>query len=290
MTIYPRLTSLLCGLAATAVFGAWSTLPVQALTASPNRLTPNLASGESVEKKIQITNETETDQTYQVTAVPFVTDPAGNILVNEGTITAVSWVTFNQTQVTVTPQATVELIATITLPAEVVPGGYTVAIQVTPVVDSTEAPSTTRLYLTVKGASDPAAVISAITTTKGVYAPGDQIPFQIVMQNTGVTHITPIGQIDLYRGSDWIGDIQLNETKDIVLPGTTREFDVIWNSTLGFGKYTAIVTLNGENGLSITSAPISFWVLSWERMIPVAVLLVTFLIAASVLLRHPSKG
>lgn len=290
MTIYPRLTSVLCGLAAATVFGVLLSTPTHALTVSPNRLTPNIAPGESVEKKIQITNETGAEQTYQITVVPFTVNPTGHVVVNEGEVMAVSWVTLNQSQVTVASQATAEVIATLIIPAEATPGGYAVALQVTPATQTDEVVSTTRLYLTVKGELTPMATISKVMVSQSVYAPEDQIPFQIELQNTGLTHLTPIGQIDLYRGSDWVGDIQLNETKDIVLPGTTREFNVIWNSTLGFGKYTAIVTLNGENGMSITSTPMSFWVLSWERMIPVAVLLVTFLIAATVLLRHPSKG
>lgn len=290
MTISTRLTTLLCGLAATAVFGALASPPAQALTVSPNRLTPNLAAGETVDKKIEITNETDTDQTYQANLVPFSADINGHLLVNEGESTAVTWISLDQTQIMVAAHSTVELTATLTIPTDALPGGYAVAIQVVPPTGSTESESVTRLYLSVKGEVVPAATISALTVTKGVYAPGDQIPFHLEMQNTGATHLTPIGQIDLYRGSDWIGEIKLNETKDIILPGTTRQFDVIWNSTLGFGKYTAVATLNGENGLSITSTPITFWVLSWERMLPVMVLLITFLIAASVLLRHPSKG
>jgi uncharacterized membrane protein len=290
MTIYPRLTTFVCGLAATAVLSAVISAPAQALTVSPNRLTPSVAAGETTEKKIQITNETDTDQTYEVKLVPFALDANGHLLIDQGDATAVAWVSLDQTSVTVTPQATLELTATLNVPGDAVPGGYAVAVQVTPPLGSTEAESITRLYLTVKGELAPAATISEVTTAKGVYAPGDQIPFHIEMKNEGLTHITPIGQIDLYRGSDWVGEIKLNETKEIVLPGSTRVFDVTWNSTLGFGKYTAVVTLNGENNLSITSAPLTFWVLSWERMIPVIVLLVTFLIAASVLLRHPSKG
>lgn len=290
MTIYSRFIQLVGGFLAAATFFAYFITPAQALTVAPNRFTPNVAPGESAEKKIGVTNETGTDQTYQMSLVPFSTDSAGNLLLNQGADTALSWITLDQTVLTLAPQATQELTATIAVPEDTVPSGYAVAVLVTPSADSGETVSVTRVFLTVKGAETPAATISVLTTPKSVYAPEDQIVFHIEMQNTGVTHLTPIGQIDLYRGADWVGDIQLNDTKDIVLPGTSRNFDVVWNSALGFGKYTTVVTLNADDDFHFKSAPLTFWVLSWERILPVVVLLVTFLIAASVLLRHPSKG
>lgn len=262
-------------------------VPTLAVSVAPNRVTQSLAVGEVFEKKIHLENDSETEHIYQFTLVPFELDELGKIILDQGSTSALSWFTLDQPQVTLAPQAETEVTVMLIVPAETTPGGYAAALKVFP-VDTPEDISSTRFFINVKGAI-PSGEFPLFITKQAVYEPEQQVPFHIEFKNTGATHIIPLGKIDLYRGADWVGDIELNPTKEIVMPGTIRQFDLVWDSTLGFGKYTAVVTVNANNDVSIKSSPVSFWILSWERIVPVAVLLITFLIAASVLLRHPAK-
>lgn len=263
--------------------------PAAALVVAPNRITQTVDPGETFNKKIRITNETTLDQTYTLSIQPFEFGLNGELLLNQGSSTPVSWLSLDQIQVTATPGQTAEVTVTVNTPTEVQSGGYAASVVVTPASGSIEVVSSTQVMLNVKGGLEQKAEFSVFGVNDTVFKPGDQIEFQVEFKNTGNANLTPIGQIDLYRGEDWIGDIPLNPKKQMVLVGATRQFDVTWNSTLGFGKYTAIATVSAENDLQVESAPASFWVLSWERVVPVVVALLTFLIAASVLLRHPAK-
>lgn len=291
MTIFTR--SVLCSISnlAIAVFLVWSLSPqpAAALVVAPNRVTQAVDLGETFNKKIRITNETTTDQSYTLSLQPFEFGLRGELLLNQGSTAAVSWLSLDQTQVSVAPGQTAEVSLTVTVPADAQSGGYAAAVVVSPATGSTEVVTSTQIMLNVKGGLQQAAEFSVFSVDDTVYTPGQQIQFQVEFKNTGNANLTPIGQIDLYRGEDWIGDIPLNPKKQLVLAGATRNFDVTWNSTLGFGKYTAQATVNAENDLKAESQPVSFWILSWERVIPVIVALITFLIAASVLLRHPAK-
>lgn len=261
----------------------------EALVVAPNRVTQAVDVGETFNKKIHVTNETTTDQIYSVSIQPFEFGLQGELLLNQGSTTPVSWLSVDQTQITLSPGQTVEVTLTVTIPADAQSGGYAASVVVTPSAESTEVVSSTQVMLNVKGGLQQAAEFSVFSVNDTVFKPGDQIEFQVEFQNTGNANLTPIGQIDLYRGEDWIGDIPLNPKKQMVLAGAKREFSVNWSSTLGFGKYTAVATIAAENDLQVESQPVTFWILSWERVIPVVVALITFLIAASVLLRHPAK-
>lgn len=275
----------------TAVLLGWSMNPqaADALIVAPNRVTQAVDVGETFNKKITITNETVSDQTYDLTIQPFEFDPQGKLLLNQGSTTPLTWLSLDQTQVSLASGQSAEVTLTVTIPADAVSAGYAASVVVTPASGSTEVVSSTQVMLNVKGGLQQAAEFSVFAVNDTVFKPGDQIEFQVEFKNTGNANLTPIGQIDLYRGEDWIGDIPLNPKKQMVLAGAVREFDVIWNSTLGFGKYTAVATVAAENDLQVESKPVTFWILSWERVLPVVVALITFLIAASVLLRHPAR-
>lgn len=267
----------------------WTTTPALALVVAPNRVTQTVDLAETFNKKIRITNETTTDQTYTLNIQPFEFGTQGELLLNQGPTTAVTWLSLDQTQVTLTAGQTIEVTLTVTIPADAQSGGYAVSVVVTPATTSSEVVSSTQIMLNVKGGLQQAAEFSLFSVNNSVFKPGDQIEFQVEFKNTGNANLTPIGQIDLYRGDDWIGDIPLNPKKQVVLAGGVRTFDVTWNSTLGFGKYTVQASVLAENELKVEAEPVHFWILSWERVIPVVVALITFLLAAAVLLRHPAK-
>lgn len=291
MTIFTKLFSPSIFTLALTIFLGWGLNLEQAsaLVVAPNRVSQAVDVGEIFNKKIRITNETTSDQIYNLSIQPFEFGSDGVLLLNQGSATPVPWLTVDQSQVTVTPGQTVEVTLTVSIPVDAQSGGYAASVVVTPEGETGEVVSSTQVMLNVKGGLQPGAEFSQFSVNDSVFKPGDQIDFQVEFKNTGNAHVTPIGQIDLYRGEDWIGDIALNSKKQTVLAGAVRDMDVTWNSVLGFGKYTAQAHVTLDNDLKVESEPVTFWVLSWERVVPVVVALITFLIAASVLLKHPAK-
>lgn len=270
-----------------ALGASWS--GAQASSVAPQRLQAKLSPGESVTRQIKITNEEAQDATYTLAVESITLDTGGNITKTDILSPALSWVQLASAEITVPAQQTLEQGVTISVPNDATSGSYALAINVTPTTDPNSKPFQTLLLFSVTGDLHANAQVTLFSSPQGVYAPDEQIPFEVEIQNTGNTNLIPQVYIDLYRGEDWIGNIPLNDTKGVILAGGSRHFSVTWDSTLGFGKYSAEIHLT-DDGLSVSSdEAISFWVMSWERIFPVFLTILTIVIIATVLLRHPSK-
>lgn len=116
------------------------------------------------------------------------------------------------------------------------------------------------------------------------------INFVTRFENTGTTHVKPLGQIEVkdFFGNQ-IANLPVNESKGSVLPSSIRRFESPLNDQWLFGKYTATITIAyGTTGGAIVQS-IDFWVIPYKILIVGLVGLITLIyILRSLIKRYNS--
>lgn len=138
------------------------------------------------------------------------------------------------------------------------------------------------------------------------------VTFKVRMHNTGNTHVSTRGNIDIFKGSKNLGILEVNIHKGYILPQTYRLFTDGWTdgspvyqekvadgkvvldknhkqvtelnwdksslSKLRFGKYTAklVMIYNDGQGDVPVEAKVDFWVIPWRIIGVLLVLLLMF--------------
>ena len=104
------------------------------------------------------------------------------------------------------------------------------------------------------------------------------------VENMGNVHLKPHGTIDIKNMfGKKVAILRVNDEGSNVLPSSVRRFETIWEENFGFGRYTASLALSfgtfaseGGQGRQTIYSDISFWVLPWNIIIPVALGIVFF--------------
>jgi hypothetical protein len=148
------------------------------------------------------------------------------------------------------------------------------------------------IFVRVSGNVVESASIREFSTDKSFYQTPD-VHFAVNMQNTGDTHIRPVGMIQIYNAfGKQRGEIPINETGGLgyVLPSSSREFDVEWQgqpSLWDIGPYTAVLSLGyGENGTKSAAKTVGFWVLPIGQLFEIGFSILLAAAAVMYLLRR----
>lgn len=102
------------------------------------------------------------------------------------------------------------------------------------------------------------ATMGEFSTPRQRYNAGEDVEFNVRMTNTGNTHLTPTGVVELYRKGVKMDEISLNATGAKVLPNSSRAFSVSSSKVLLPGVYTAKATIMYGADQVIVSPEISF--------------------------------
>lgn len=134
--------------------------------------------------------------------------------------------------------------------------------------------------------------------------------FTVKVKNTGNIHVSPKGDIFVYRGKAQVAALKVNPNQGNVLPGSVRTFGVEWSegfpayvkkeedgkavldkngqqvkvlkwdfpkaSNLRIGKYTAKLVLvydDGQRDVPI-QGEVSFWVIPWRLLVVAALVMI----------------
>jgi len=130
----------------------------------------------------------------------------------------------------------------------------------------------TLFFIRVKGDVVENGFLGDFSTAKDFYEKGP-VPFELLFENNGSTHLIPYGLIEIKNllGRK-IDEIELEPW--FAMPDALRSRKVIWERGLLFGRYTATAKVNRGYGDIIDQKSIDFWVIPWKIILIGLVLLV----------------
>jgi hypothetical protein len=194
---------------------------------------------------------------------------------------AQSWFKLSEPDFILQPQQTKKITITVTTPADASPGGHYATVYFQSLIPA-EAVSSDRLYLTgrvgvlaflvVKGDIKEEASIAQFTTSR--LQQSGPVKFKLGIKNKGNVHVLPSGKIKIF---DWRGK-QIDEIPlrtGLVLPKTTREFELSWDRAGTVGSYSAKAEVSyGSEQQQLKSTEIRFWVLPWLPLILIFIIFI----------------
>lgn len=267
------------------------------LVVSPPRYDAVVKPGESIQKTVKVTNNSDSAAiSLQAFVTDFIVqDDSGTpIKVSEkesGRYLASPWFTLDQSELTLAPKQTQELIVLISVPQDALPGGHYAGIFFQPSSGNTGSGTRTELLaqvgslfgLTISGDLSYHALIKDFRTESRLSEYGP-INFSTIIENQSDTHIRPLASItirDLFGRQ--LETIALDEVN--IFPFTTRTLEGSWDTTWGLGRYTATLDVSYGPGL-VASRTLFFWILPYRLLAAALVLLLVILSVTISLRRH----
>jgi len=260
---------------------------VSLIVSPPNTLIESKA-GETVQKTVKVTNNSETQELNLKVHIKnfIVQDDAGTpILVDDttaGKYMASTWFTLENDTLTIPAKTTSQMAVIITIPKDALPGGHYAGVFFEPIpsknakatISYTSAQVGSLFALTIPGDIKYDALIKEFKADKNVFEFGP-VEFSATIENQSDTHISPVSSITIY---DMIGrkleEIKLDDVN--IFPFTARTITGKWNNVWGLGRYSAIFNASYGPGL-VATRTMSFWIMPYR-------LIATILIAFMVLL------
>ena len=265
------------------------------LTISPPLLNIDLEPGKNYNQVIKLNNPTkDIVEVYPVarnftasgeTGVPAIEAPDANP--NYG---LASWISFSSAKIVLTPEQEAQFAYKITVPKDAEPGGHYGSVlfasqppkideQATQVALASMVGSL--ILANVSGAVVEKAEVKEFSTTHWIFfkSPAD---FILRINNTGNTHVKPMGDIIVKNWGRKLSDSSINPNGGNILPNSTRKFDKLTfkASPWAFGRFTAnLVAVYGSKNAPLT-ANLVFWIIPWWLIVVFAliILLIIFYI------------
>lgn len=259
------------------------------LSVSPTLFEMSAAPGQEWSSAVRIINPNPYDITVYGDVVNFA--PQGEsgrarflpVLDEERSGTTIAeWITLSEVEFTIPAEQTIEVPFTITVPAEVSPGGHFGAILVgtrppetavdTPRVETSQI-VTALIFLRVEGDVIEQGGIRSFRTTTGILD-RPEASFELRFENNGNVHLQPQGQIEIFNmWGEVRGEVPINRNTMFgnVLPESVRKYEFTWTgdwSLADIGRYRAVATLAyGEESRQFSSQEAVFWVIPWQPLL-----------------------
>lgn len=305
--LFSSLTILFC-----AAILLWMPSFANASALSPAIMEISAKRGEVIEQTFTIINSNIAEQTYYLEAIKFVSrEDSGApkfIPYDVDHSGLAEWISLFSNSVRVPARSKGDVSFKIAIPDDIASGGYYAAITVSEAPQeivatngaSIEAKTATLLLLTVEGDTNEKAVLLDFSVTdkstsllSGVY--------EYRIQNQGNVHVSPSGVVKV---TDIFGRVvstsNANESGSRVLSGTTRSFDgsIGTEDKTGFfnalkqqtsqfvvGPVTVSLDLKYGSGDQVLNEEVVFWVIPWQLIISVLILLIVGLVIFRVIRR-----
>lgn len=267
------------------------------LVVSPPRNEIEGKPGETIQKTIKITNNSETSELILKVLVKdfIVQDDLGTPIPVSPTIAgkylASPWFTLEKDEIVIPAKTTDQVVVIVTIPDNALPGGHYAGVFFQPVparnmkntVSYTAAQVGSLYSVNIPGDIKFDAVITNFSTKMNVSEFGP-IDFSATIENQSDTHIKPIANIVIH---DMIGrklaDLPLEETN--IFPYTSRLFSSSWENIWGLGRYTATLTASYGPGLVATRV-LYFWIMPYRLLLTILVIALVIVAAIILIRRH----
>jgi len=284
------LTSLVC------FFFLATPASATSLVVSPPRIDLEGKPGDSLQQTIKVTNSSDKPITLGAKISDFIVQDDSGTPIQittsaSGRYLASPWFVLDQTDFTLAPQETKNIIAIIQIPVGALPGGHYAGVYFSPIdktkLDTTGAivvPQIGSLFgITIAGDIKYDALIKDFKVTNNVSEFGP-IDFSAVIENQSDTHIKPKSNIVVH---DMIGrkllDLPLDELN--IFPFASRTLKGTWETVWGLGRYTATLDVSYGPGL-VASRTIYFWIMPYRLIATVAIILLIILALYILIRRH----
>jgi hypothetical protein len=246
--------------------------------------------GQSVTRKINITNRFKTEKLFKLELEDFRggTDgvsPIEFMGLLAGPYSLKDYLKPELMEFVLQPGDRVTLPVTITIPQDAVPGGLYGSVIVTSeeVIQPGEAPKeviagqlpiksriAVLYFIRVAGPVEEEGNLENFKTDRKIYWNTDKpVSFSYSFINNGNVYLNPFGRLvitNLYGAT--VDNIEVNSS--YVLPSSTRNNVIDWGKKLGIGRYKATLTLNRgyldkEDVQDVQT--IVFWILPWKVIV-----------------------
>jgi hypothetical protein len=257
--------------------------------------------GQSVTRKISITNRFQTEKTFKLELEDFRggTDgvsPIEFMGLLAGPYSLKDYLKPEVMEFVLQPGDRVTLPVTIVIPQDAVPGGLYGSVIVTTedTIKPGEAPKeviagqlpvksriAVLYFIRVAGPVEEEGNLENFKTDKKIYWNTDKpVNFSYSFVNNGNIYLNPFGRLEITNLYGTVVDnVEVNSS--YVLPSSTRNNVISWDKGLGIGRYKATLTLNRgylekEDVQDVQT--ITFWILPWKLIVGFVVGLFIFLV------------
>ncbi len=205
------------------------------------------------------------------------------------------WITLDENEVTLAPNASAEIHYLIDIPDDASPGSHFGGIFISvdpPDIENSGAAVGYQvaniMHIRVSGEINESATVRQFSTDKFMYG-SQNVDFTVRIENSGNVLIRPIGPLEIKNMlGKQVSTVIFNEDQSAVFPNDTKTYNLSWEGdTVGFGRYEAIVSpVYGVDGAKKTmSSTVTFWVLPMNIIGPALGVLAVILLAVFIFVR-----
>lgn len=252
----------------------------------PGKIELAINPGESKTVDITIANRTGSSRIFEIHAEDIAgsSDPSRALILlgdDRGPYSMKDYVQVASKRFELPHNQRARIPVTISIPPDAEPGGLygsvlvsTVSTEARKAQEDGTAPQSavvarigTSFFITIPGTVAKDGNLTDFTTVpeKHVYQNGP-IPFGLLFENRGSTHLAPYGEIRINNiFNEEVGFIELEPW--FVLPDALRLREVSWERDVLFGRYTATAYINRSYDDVIDELTYTFWVLPWKPLL-----------------------
>lgn len=301
----------------------------KAISISPPVMEIEIDPGGSVERTIEIGNETNEERVYNVGVKKFeMVGEEGRqrfIPIEEGDdFELASWIKYEENKIIISPKSSKKFAFTVNVPENADPGGRYASIYFSAGQPAAEGNGSSRVGVEAQiNALILARISGEITEKAEIESFGlkdnesffNRLPVTFVwkLKNEGNVHIRAQGNIEI---KDIVGRrvelLDANPKNYRVLPGNTRKIDSWWGGepeiasgdyakdflweagkefeNFAFGKYSAKLDIvYGKGNKNFLSREISFWVIPWRAILLAGTAFVVLMLAVVLFVKKYNK-
>ena len=250
--------------------------------------------GDVMQESFEVTNLSDTEQTYYIFARDIVGVRDGNApeFAREGQektgFELSEWIDLPGEPLVVPPGGKETVSFTINVPDNATPGSHFggVFVSVEPpkfreIGASVGYDVASIVSIKISGDAIISAQIREFSTEKIIHG-STAVQFNVRVQNTGNVLVRPVGPLEVFNMfGRRVHQETFNETSGGVFPGTIRDFKENWSDeNPGFGRYQAVLSLvyEADGGNRTIDSTVSFWILPMKIIGPALLVLVVLLL------------
>ncbi len=105
-------------------------------------------------------------------------------------------------------------------------------------------------------------------STDNFFLSGDDVIFNLGVENIGNQELQPKGEIRIYdRSGKEIASIPVNKDGAVFSPEQKAQLASVWSGAEGFGKYKAFLNIDyGANQTASVQDTVFFWIVPWKQL------------------------
>ena len=242
----------------------------------PTSVELTVGHGETATKTINIQNLGSEPIMLQAYVMDFSKNRNGDFVFSEPgheSYSASRWLSVNSFDLELAPAQSQEVKVTVSVPAQVEPGGHYAALFFETIPPSSEGSVSistripTLFYITVPGVTEAEVFSNAEIASlllPGI-AGGGSLEAGVVVHNSGNVHLTVAAKA--YFDGYWGGSSELDLGQTIILPNSDGVLKEKWRESPLFGRVRASVVigyLDQKGELVNKSQTAEFWVVPWS--------------------------